>query len=260
MEAFKAKARTLSIEPNKFPGSLRAPMDDLLVALAWTLPHAPTPDYEIPTAFLEAIAGVMPFSTASIHRLFGKKIVPILLEAKNKNLQTLYASFTGEFEKLIVKEEGQSAKFSGFNDILRQSLYDVIRAESEVILLSNVIKAWNRRESPDKQSLIGVIVSFLSPVTKKNIYKTFLGKITPYGQETDANAPALLNSALISTEYQLEKKRHERQLVKELGIVLPKKSDTNLKVNAKRLDEAQNEEAINIIVKQAEEDAAVDVV
>lgn len=221
MRAFTQAASQASIESNKFPASLRNSMDTLLVALARTMPHV-SPDYLIRDEFLSDLTSALPFHAHALHKLILKRILPLLREATAKKLDGVYtemhAAVGAELqdqkaaqEQSLEEANDSTALQFRFSEALKSLLYEAVKIEGDLILLDNMLAVVSSEEGVEKRS----IVPFLSPVTRKNIYRTVLERGFA---SIDQSMKTGINNARLSHEFLLAKRKQERLAMKELGI------------------------------------------
>lgn len=221
MHAFTQAASQASIESNKFPASLRNAMDTLLMALARTMPHS-SPDYLIRDEFLSDLAAVLPFHAHALHKLILKRILPLLREAMAKRLDGVYTEMRAEVdtesqhqraarEQPVEEAKDPTTLQFRFSETLKALLYEAVKVEGDLILLDNMLAVVSSGEGGERRP----IVPFLSPVTRKNIYRAILERgFASVGESTKA----AINSARLSHEFLLVKRKQERLAIKELGI------------------------------------------
>lgn len=195
----------VKIEHHTFPAVLRTPMDELLLALARLMPHI-NPAFTIPDSLLVDLCTVLPFHSHSMLRLITRKILPLLRDATmdKRQFSEMRAEVETEYNRLVTVEKKEFV----FSETLKSLIFDAVRIESDIILIENMLTA----SDPENKK---PITAFLTPMTRKTIYKCIL--------EQGFNVPNMItecapNGARLSHEYGLVRKKHDRVLIQKLGI------------------------------------------
>lgn len=241
LKRFRESAVGTPFSPGKFPSVLRPRLNESICSILRVC--RPTPSVLFPAKLFPALASFLPFSPAALNKLLTKKILGPLMEGIEKNdLPKMYEGWRKMIEQRIIEggfievpasvvspaatapqlisEQNSDIlppspvkRRLKFSDEMRQQVFEIVRLESD---LNNLFCLSNFMESSS------AAVAPKSVQSELNLRKIVYQKLMNLSSETgngNVSVP-LLSTTEISKEFGVQKRKHEKKVIKSASEIL----------------------------------------